>query len=306
LGATFVKNEDAVEAQEETTVTPYCYTVSAEIPRGMSAVVGGCKLEISKYRMFWYVIFDRWMLTTSRFNKKLGVSSPIAVKSTKAKLETAKNLNSADTYMHRSRKESHVSAVPTLDKNMQLLEAAGKGELSLVQSLVEAGALVDARDKRFNKTSLHWSASFGHLDVARFLIEAGALVDARGGRLQRTPLHLAAEKGHLDIARLLVQSGASIDARDDYQVTPLHLTAEQGHLDIARLIVQSGASIDARDDYQNTPLHYAASFGFLDIIQMLLDAGADRTIRDSNGYTAAQLAIKYEHFEAAELLKQDH
>jgi ankyrin repeat protein len=77
-------------------------------------------------------------------------------------------------------------------------------------------------------------------------------------------------------------------------------------LDIARFLVQAGASIEARDEDLSTLLHDAAVKGHLDIIQMLLDAGADRTIRDSNGYTAAQLAIKYEHFEAAELLKQDH
>ena len=51
--------------------------------------------------------------------------------------------------------------------------AAGHG-LAATQSLLEAGASVDAVDKE-GDTPLHYAADKGHADVARALLEAGAL-----------------------------------------------------------------------------------------------------------------------------------
>lgn len=54
----------------------------------------------------------------------------------------------------------------------------------------------------------------GDLSVIRSLIDAGASVNQGGYRTERTPLMYASFLGHLDIARALLESGADINATD--------------------------------------------------------------------------------------------
>jgi ankyrin repeat protein len=76
------------------------------------------------------------------------------------------------------------------------------------------------------------------IQVINTLIEAGALISKKSGLFDRTPLHIAAEKNCYDIARILVESGAKVMILDGLGKTPLD-TAESGK--IIKLLKENGA-----------------------------------------------------------------
>ena len=62
-----------------------------------------------------------------------------------------------------------------------LLDAAYKGDVSRVNSLLSAGASVRERDG-WNGTALMYAAAEGHLEIVKKLLDAGASVDERSRR----------------------------------------------------------------------------------------------------------------------------
>jgi len=59
-------------------------------------------------------------------------------------------------------------------------------------------------------SSLHYAALHGHAAATQSLLEAGASVDAVD-KHGLTPLRLAAYEGHADVARALIEAGACVD-----------------------------------------------------------------------------------------------
>ena len=86
-------------------------------------------------------------------------------------------------------------------------------------------------------------------------IESGADVDARDA-LERTPLYYAIYNKHREITGLLVRSGANVNVKHNADKTPLHLAAELGDTPTARLL-KAGAKVNALDSDRGTPLDWA-------------------------------------------------
>lgn len=83
-----------------------------------------------------------------------------------------------------------------------LVEAAGKGDLSQVKSLLGQGASPDAFGFDGNTTALVYAATYGHRDVVVLLLCSGATPTLRDswGKL---PVEVAAEGRYDDIVQLL-------------------------------------------------------------------------------------------------------
>ena len=103
-------------------------------------------------------------------------------------------------------------------KNMDLIEAATRGDLDMVRGFLAQGADINARNDK-GVTALYRASFCGHRDVVDLLLANGASVDfkARNGS---TPLFAAAQNGYRDVAELLLDKGADINARTDYGATP--------------------------------------------------------------------------------------
>lgn len=94
-----------------------------------------------------------------------------------------------------------------------LVEAARNGALSVLRTLLRAGAQAGAKC-RLGYTALHCAAGENWPDCVTELLKAGASPDAKGSD-GVTPLHSAALKGSVVCAELLLAAGASLGETDD-------------------------------------------------------------------------------------------
>ena len=92
----------------------------------------------------------------------------------------------------------------------------------------------------------------GDTDKVQSQIESGADVDARDA-LGRTPLYYAIYKKHPEIIGLLVRSGANVNMKHKADKTPLHLAAELGDTLTVRLLLKAGAKVNSMDSDEGTP-----------------------------------------------------
>jgi ankyrin repeat protein len=115
-----------------------------------------------------------------------------------------------------------------------MLDAVLAGDAGAVAALLDADPqLRDLADRGPHRGSvLHHAAARGNLSVVELLLAAGA--DA-GKRDQhgRTPLHLAAAAGHLPVARALVEAGAAVGARMTGAGSAWEAAENSGHRQLA-------------------------------------------------------------------------
>ncbi|MHA2303633.1 MAG: ankyrin repeat domain-containing protein, partial [Candidatus Thorarchaeota archaeon] len=213
---------------------------------------------------------------------------------------------------------------------ISLQEAAARGNLDLVKSLIEDGIEVDYREDGFCKTALHRAAMSGHRDVVQYLLANGAQVDAWNNFPGGMPLHYAAEQGHKEIAELLIAHGADINAKDVQGRTPIgtpiDLAIEQGHREIAKLLliksgdvsihmaayigdlqkvekfIDDGTDADAKDQQGQTALHYAAKGGEIGMVEFLISKGTDVNAKDNRNFTPLHEAVRGKHENIIALL----
>ena len=92
-------------------------------------------------------------------------------------------------------------------------------------------------------TPLHNAAYRGDINAVKTLIEQGADVNARE-HPGVTPLHTAAGEGHANVVTLLIEKGADVNAKSRRGYTPLMFAAMYGHADVAKFLIDRGADID--------------------------------------------------------------
>ena len=96
--------------------------------------------------------------------------------------------------------------------NVPIHVASSKGNLALVQLLIDHGANIDLTDI-FGNAALHYACDKGQKDVLALLIKVGAdieLADNRGN----TPLHHACTADNLNCVNQLLKAGATPDHED--------------------------------------------------------------------------------------------
>ena len=101
---------------------------------------------------------------------------------------------------------SHKEIAEMIQREIQLLEVAGKGDNAMVRELLDKGAYVNVRDPE-GRTPLTEAAWNNHVETVKLLLEKGANPNAK--KLDgATPLSVATSKRHKEIVELLKKAGA--------------------------------------------------------------------------------------------------
>jgi hypothetical protein len=102
------------------------------------------------------------------------------------------------------------------------------------------GGAVAAADSALQPATLESAVAQGDVTQAATLLDRGAVIDARDAA-GRTPLMLAVTEGRLEIVRLLLARGADPNAADNTGHTPLQQATKRNLRDVAALLEQAGA-----------------------------------------------------------------
>ncbi|GLA93226.1 hypothetical protein AtubIFM61612_010418 [Aspergillus tubingensis] len=178
--------------------------------------------------------------------------------------------------------------------------AAGFGSKSVVEFLLDRGAIVDSATFE-NFTPLFYAAAYGYNEVASLLIGRGANVHYENAN-KETPIFFAAKSGagiqrgpistnsmadHAHVMKVLRDAGANINQENKQWETPLFTAAANGNLRAVELLLDWGARIHSTDRWKHhsaDPLTAAAQKGYVEITRLLIakGAGSPRLMRDTD------------------------
>lgn len=176
-------------------------------------------------------------------------------------------------------------------KQTSLHLAVNKNFPSVVKTLIEQGANIEARDAN-QWTPLHHAVQMNFIKVVEVLLEHGADPNALS-KNNWTTLHQTGNRINeakspaeiVPVAELLLTHGVDIDARAAQGITALQLSIWARRDELTELLINSGADIHSVDDYGWSALSYAADQADVETVRHLLDAGVDPNPRSDTGWT---------------------
>ncbi|MBO9495492.1 ankyrin repeat domain-containing protein [Thalassotalea sp. G20_0] len=138
---------------------------------------------------------------------------------------------------------------------------------------------------------LHIAAKKGHLACVQTLINAGADVNAALPN-GATPLYLAAQENKNNILQALLNEGAdpNFSPISDGS-TPLHAAVWKNNIACLQTLLNSGANINAAKTSGATSLHMAAYNNSVDSLETLLNGGANIKATMTPGLTPLKIAV---------------
>ncbi|GJY07305.1 ankyrin repeat-containing protein [Tanacetum coccineum] len=139
-----------------------------------------------------------------------------------------------------ARDEGQKEIVGILERGEEVLNASRRGDIMLLESLLEKDASVDFKDQ-YGLTAIHIAAIKGYKDVVMLLVEFGSsleCIDAEG----RTPLHMAVVGGCKDTVEVLINRGANVNVQCNRGATPLRVAQTMGHATITQFLLNEAIS----------------------------------------------------------------
>jgi len=185
--------------------------------------------------------------------------------------------------------------------DLELLEAARKGDQAAVRSLLQQRADVNAAQPD-GSTALAWAVHRDDLDMAELLIRAGANVNAENG-LGVTPLSLACANGNAPMVQKLLEARANPNAALRSGETPLMTCSRTGAVEAVKSLLARGADVNAKESRRGqTALMWAVSQKHSAVARALIEGGADVHARSEGGFTPLLFAARVGDIDSARVL----
>jgi len=191
--------------------------------------------------------------------------------------------------------------------DLELLEAAGRGDVAATRSALARGANVEARDAA-RRTALTLAVISDSVDVARVLVERGASPNALDAN-HDTPWLLTGETGSVAMVEVLIPGKPDFTIVNRYGGISVIPASERGHVDYVRRVVKLSIDVNHVNKLGWTALLECVVLGdgskkYREIAQILKDAGADVRIRDRDGVDAVEHARRKGYVEIVNILSK--
>ncbi|XP_048482111.1 rabankyrin-5 [Plutella xylostella] len=229
---------------------------------------------------------------------------------------------------------------PARDKQTPLHLCCSWGLRDVIQTLLEHGADINARDAE-GKTPLHIAIENQHAGIISLVLsQPGLDLSIRDNRgvtpfaaallaknnkaaeavLEKNPnaaeqvdkkgrnfLHVAIQNNDMESVMFLLSVEVDVNSRvQDASLTPpLHLAAAGGDEALVRSLLLAGARPSQTDSSKRTALHIAAAAGQANIVSALVSGGCDYSLADAGGDTALHHAAREGQLQAAAALLQE-
>ena len=177
------------------------------------------------------------------------------------------------------------------DGRTALIDAAARGDIEVVNVLVERGADVNVRDNQGYTALLH-AIEARHAQVEQVLLNHPKLDPNARGLNGITALSSYTWRDRKDAVQKLLDLGADANAQDNDGDSALHGAAQSGNVEILNMLLAKGANPNLKNKEGGTPLMWAAVFGNEEATRRLLESGADPSLKDAEGKTARDWAVK--------------
>ena len=177
--------------------------------------------------------------------------------------------------------------------------AAAQNSRMTLELLLNAGASHEARDAE-GRTPLHlvptFESDYEGESILQTLLDAGALIDA-SDNFGATTLMIASKKCDIELIEQLLDAGANADSADQDRMTPLLSAVEEGSPLVVNTFIAHSVNLNTKGPNGRTALHFATlseRFGPRsdEIFLTLIDSHIDKEAVDEEGQTALMLAIK--------------
>lgn len=140
--------------------------------------------------------------------------------------------------------------------------AVMEGKLEMLQELLKHEACMKQVSERVasQPSAMHFAAQCGHVSIIQCLIDAKGMVNAKDSD-HKMPLAWASEHGRLDCIKLLLRRAANLHALDKFKRTALFWACFKGHEDTARWLMKKGGKPYDEDQYGDSPAVIAEDRG---------------------------------------------
>jgi ankyrin repeat protein len=184
------------------------------------------------------------------------------------------------------------------EDGLRLINAAEKGDIETVKSLLKEGVYIHSQDK-VGRCALVAAAYKDNLEIVDLLIAAGADVNMKDDTLQSAYL-ISTSDGFTELLKKTLKAGADVHCTDSYNGTGLIRAADRGHVDIIRELLKTDIRVNHINRIGWTALHEAIILGdggkrHTEVVRLLVDAGADINLPDKDG-TSPLAHAKHKHF----------
>ena len=214
------------------------------------------------------------------------------------------------------RNRQRIRPLTIKDDPLVVYYAVLSGNKTIVELLLNKGAVINTYSPETGKTALHLAVERESEEIVELLLKQGA--DSNAVQIQvpvslenptsspgYSALHIACEKGHERIVNLLLEYNALPAVVDESGLTPLHLGVQSGSMPIITSLVSRCnlySVFTAVGEKGYTPIHIATEGGYEEMVKFFLEQGISANTPAKNGCLPIHLAAQKGHKEILLLL----